>query len=59
MRPKDPNQLAKQIVDIGTRQIPDPVRLLSPRRETRPKPRRSQEAFADGGECRTRRVTVE
>ena len=32
MRPKDSNQLAQQIVDISTGQIPDPVRHLTPKR---------------------------
>ena len=41
MRPKDSNQLAKQIVDISTGQVPDPVRHLPPKRTTPAKPRRS------------------
>ena len=40
MRPKDSNQLAKQIVDISTGQMPDPVRPL--RRTAPPKPRRTE-----------------
>ena len=40
MRPKDPNQLAKQIVDISTGQIPDPIRPL-PRKPAPSKPRRT------------------
>ena len=41
MRPKDSNQLAKQIVDISTGQLPDPIRHLPTRRATPVKPRRT------------------
>lgn len=49
MRPNDPNQLAKQLVDITTGQIPDPVRLLPPRREVKAKPRRASKADREKG----------
>ena len=42
MRPKDSNQLAKQIVDISTGQIPDPMPPhLTPKRASLAKPRRT------------------
>ena len=47
VRPKDSNQLAKQIVDISTGQMPDPVRRL-PLKQTaaRPTPHARKDGMA-------------